>query len=284
MALAVGIAIFRAERQMRVPAAWLAHDGQFTYIGLGMACGALLGGSISVLLARTSHIEPIILGAIAGAGFLGTLGSNLALVISDDVRAAMAPQQWVFVRFLIVQASLLALFLLALGLSYLKGHPDDSTLIQLGGGVFALGLASTGTLKKFMPYALMLDPQGIVVGLPAGALLGVLTGYVAGGPFPLVAMAFGALGIGSYLAVECAEFTYARRHAPGTLEASPQALAVRIAATSGGLALGFLVGDHWRNEWIILFVGAAGATFGFYATTINQSVVDYLKRRRTTAE
>ncbi len=254
---------------------------RIAWIGLGMLAGALLGGGIFFLLYGKSRSPLAIIGAIAGAGCLGTLASNLALTTcAPPVREASIPRQRVFARFMIAQTAVLTLFVLELGLSYLKDHPAESMGIQLVGGVFALELADIKPLKKFMRYALMLDPLGIPVGLPLGAIVGALLGYAVGGSFPVVKIGFGAIGIASYFAMECAEYIFARRNAPDTLEASTRALWVRIIATTGGLALGMIVGDHWRNPWTIFFAGAAGVVIGFWSVTIYQSFTDNQRKIR----
>jgi hypothetical protein len=158
MALALDGAIYRAERQWRIVARWLADDGRCDWIGLGLLGGATLASGLYLLLAGTDALhsrEPVVLGAVAGAACLGTLGSYLALVTGTRaIRTALVPRQRVFVRLQVGQTAVLAVFVIELALTYLKRHPEQSAALQVGGGVAALSLAGMGSLKKLLPLYL----------------------------------------------------------------------------------------------------------------------------------
>jgi len=147
-----------------------------------------------------------------------------------------------------------------------------------------LGQADIKPLVTIMRYAQTLDPLGIALGPPSGAVLGALIGYLVGGggSFLVVSMGFGTLGITSYLALVYAAYLFAHRNAPDILEDSVRASSVRILATMGGLALGMLVGEHWQNPWTILIGGAVGVEMDFWSATILPGIA--ANRRKVRAQ
>jgi hypothetical protein len=277
----------RQARDWRVlTSSWFARDRALAIL-LGVLSGAALGGGLYWLLSRGAEPRLAIVGAIAGAACLGTLGSVYAWTIRyDAIRQVTTSQQRLFAGFLLVMQAALALFLLQVALFWLQAHPTERQLVQAGIGVVAFFLTDTKQIQRLLRYALSLEPRGLLLGFLLGAFLGALTGGVvsagSGAVFPLATVGFALLAGGSYGAMEGAEYVFARRHAPSSLEASRRALLVRLVVTFGGLGLGMLLGGHWANPWTMIFLGAGGATVAFWIVTLAQGVRDNMRQAQAT--
>jgi hypothetical protein len=213
------------------------------------------------------------------------LGSVWAWSLSaPQLRALTTPHQRIFARFYVVIEAALTLFLLQYALFYVRERPGESAWLQAAGGVLVIGLASMTPARTAMQYARAGDARGLLIGLPLGvvwgALLGALVSVLLGGAFAVLTIGFSAMAGGSYVALEGAEFLYARRHAPDTVEASSRALAARLAATGAGLVIGMLIGANWQTPWTLLLGAGVGVTITFWGVTLFQTFTEIVRRGR----